>query len=151
MATLTNNNNNNNEQFRIGYVTDVEGNLDFFQQYVELSNVLSFSNSTKNKLILKDGCYFVHGGDIVDKGNGDIRLCRQLVDLKKRYPKRVFLLVGNRDLNKFRFSAELSDEDIARDVTSIPGPHWDPKAPTIYEYLNEMAKELNIKNVTIAI
>ena len=56
-------------------------------------------------------------------------------------------MVGNRDLNKFRFSAELSDEDIARDVTSIPGPHWDPKAPTIYEYLNEMAKELNIKNV----
>ena len=147
MATLTNNNNNNNEQFRIGYVTDVEGNLDFFQQYVELSNVLKYSNSTKNKLILKDGCYFVHGGDIVDKGNGDIRLCRQLVDLKKRYPKRVFLLVGNRDLNKFRFSAELSEDDIARDVTSIPGPHWDPKAPTIYEYLNEMAKELNIKNV----
>ena len=69
------------------------------------------------------------------------------MDLKKRYPKRVFLLVGNRDLNKFRFSAELSEDDIARDVTSIPGPHWDPKAPTIYEYLNEMAKELNIKNV----
>ena len=97
--------------FRIGYVTDVEGNLDFFNKYVSFSNVLTYSDSTKRQLKLKDDCYFVHGGDIVDKGPGDIRLCRLLVDLKKRYPKRVFLLVGNRDLNKLRFSAPL---DVAK-------------------------------------
>ena len=28
-------------------------------------------------------CYFVYGGDAVDKGTGDIRLVRALVDLKR--------------------------------------------------------------------
>ncbi|NJN82646.1 MAG: hypothetical protein HC802_10495 [Caldilineaceae bacterium] len=71
----------------------------------------------------------------MDKGPGDIRLVRALVDLKRRYPSRVFLLVGNRDLNKLRFTAELSDADMARPLSEIPPPHWDPKAPSLLEYL----------------
>ena len=107
------------ESFKLGYVTDLEGNLEYFKRYVSHSSVLSYENGTC-KLVLKEGCYFVHGGDVVDKGNGDIRLCRQLVDLKKRYPNRVYLLVGNRDLNKLRFSAELSEDDMKRPLHSIP-------------------------------
>jgi hypothetical protein len=75
----------------------------------------------------------VFGGDAVDKGPGDIRLCRQLVSLKRRHPERVFLLVGNRDLNKLRYAAELSAEDMARPASEIPRPHWDPKAPSLLE------------------
>ena len=37
---------------------------------------------------------------MVDNGEGDVRLCKRLVALKQRYPERVHLLVGNRDLNK---------------------------------------------------
>lgn len=62
-------------------------------------------------------------------------MVRCLVDLKRRYPERVFLLVGNRDLNKLRYSAELSDEDMARPVSDIPPPHWDLKAPTLKAFL----------------
>ena len=137
------------ENFKLGYVTDIEGNIEYFKRYVSHSSVLSYENETCEKLLLKDGCYFVHGGDVVDKGNGDIRLCRQLVDLKKRYPNRVYLLVGNRDLNKLRFSAELSEDDMKRPLDSIPGPHWDLKAPTVSDYLVQLAKESKADNTSI--
>lgn len=145
-----------NDSFRLGYVTDVEGNLDYFLRYVEQSKVLRIDESSSpsatstNSSTLKsvfldlvgDNTYFVFGGDAVDKGPGDIRLVRALVGLKKRYPERVFLLVGNRDLNKLRFTAELSEEDMARDLHEIPPPHWDPKAPSILEYLQNKQNKL---------
>ena len=165
--------------FRLAYVTDVEGNLDYFFNFVKScpilkvqfhyhktimddsttsgelleqttttindgefpqdnnfqGMVLDFAEPTSSETTSNENYYFVFGGDSVDKGTGDIRLNRCLVEFKKKYPNRVFLLVGNRDLNKLRFSAELSSEDLARDVRSIPGPHWDPSAPTLAEYL----------------
>jgi hypothetical protein len=128
--------------FRLGYITDVEGNLDYFLEFVEECQVITANLSRENgniqslKLSLVDEtCYFVFGGDAGDKGQGDIRLVRALVDLKKSYPSRVFLLVGNRDLNKLRYTAELSEDDMARNLEDIPGPHWDPSAPTLKDYL----------------
>ena len=129
-------------RYRLGYVTDVEGHLDFFLSFVKRSNVLDVVSNTPLQLELDlrdDDCYFVFGGDSVDKAPGDIRLCRALVSLKKRYPDRVFLLVGNRDLNKIRFTAELSEADMERDIDDIPSPHWDPSAPTLRTYLEEVA------------
>ena len=89
-----------------------------------------------SELVLEPGCHFVFGGDLVDKGPGDIRLCRQLVALKRRHPDRVFLLVGNRDLNKVRYTAELGEDDMARPIDAIPQAHWDPKATTLREHLS---------------
>ena len=106
---------NSDDSFRLAYVTDVEGNLDYFLRYVERSKVLridesssstsrgaaAVSASTIKSLVLDlvgESTVFVYGGDTVDKGPGDIRLVRALVALKKKYPDRVFLLVGNRDL-----------------------------------------------------
>jgi hypothetical protein len=56
-----------------GFLSDVEGNWDFFLKYVEISKVLSWSDGSKTQLVLKDDCRFVFGGDAVDKGTGDIR------------------------------------------------------------------------------
>jgi len=130
------------DKFLLGYVTDVEGNTDYFLRYVDQSNVLTVQEemSTAQTLILDllgTNTYFVYGGDAVDKGPGDIRLVRALVDLKKRYPERVYLLVGNRDLNKLRLTAELADDDMQREISSIPPPHWDPTAPTLEQYLKQ--------------
>lgn len=125
---------------KIGYVTDVEGNLEYFREYVQLSPVLEYDASDDLQFV-DDSCIFVFGGDVVDKGAGDIRLCRQLVSLKRRYPDRVALLVGNRDLNKIRYTAELSTEDMARPVADIPRPHWDPNAPSLLEHLQSVAQE----------
>eukprot|EP00756_Hemistasia_phaeocysticola_P043980 Hpha_TRINITY_DN17562_c0_g1::TRINITY_DN17562_c0_g1_i1::g.92498::m.92498 len=125
--------------FELGYVTDVEGNLPYWRNYVERSRVLRYA--PQGLELTHDGAHFVFGGDVVDKGVGDIRLTRELVALKRRYPSRVWLLVGNRDLNKLRFAAELSPEDLARHHSTIPPPHWDPKAPTLTQRLEGLAKE----------
>ena len=140
--------------FKLGYVTDVEGNLDYFMKYVDHSQVLAvesidYDDTRKENIIsftlsLVDGGFFVFGGDAVDKGLGDIRLVTALVDLKHRYPDRVFLLVGNRDLNKLRMTAELSREDMLRPIEQIPPPHWDASAPTLKEFLmNEIQNHQN--------
>jgi ERCC4-type nuclease len=40
------------------------------------------------------------------------RCYEQLVRLKKKYPDRVVLLVGNRDVNKMRLTSELDDREM---------------------------------------
>eukprot|EP00961_Rhodomonas_salina_P000442 6061-Rhodomonas_salina.1 len=47
-----------------------------------------------------------------DKGIGDVRFVRLLLALKKKYPERVHWIIGNRDCNKLRLAAELSEEAI---------------------------------------
>ena len=101
---------------KIGYVTDVEGNLEYFRRYVATSQVLT--ENAAGELSLCDDSYFVYGGDVIDKGPGDVRLCRRLAALKRNNPGRVFLLVGNRDLNKLRLPSELDSRPRV--------PHWDP-------------------------
>jgi hypothetical protein len=123
------------------------------RECVERSNVLDWEDiddcallSTMNdrnegikfkRLILRPNTQFVYGGDTVDKGPGDIRLVRALVSLKKRYPDRVHLLVGNRDLNKLRLLSELSESDMKRDLDCILKPFWDRNAKSLKEYLLE--------------
>jgi hypothetical protein len=72
----------------------------------------------------------VHGGDAPDKGNevgGSIRVIRTLLRLKGKYPDRVELLLGNRDVNKIRFTSELADSQFEPGrLASIPGPFWVP-------------------------
>ena len=53
----------------IGFVTDIEGNYDFWQRYIVISNVLY--KSTDGNLKLKNDCEFVYGGDICDRGPGN--------------------------------------------------------------------------------
>eukprot|EP00961_Rhodomonas_salina_P237218 3206231-Rhodomonas_salina.1 len=70
------------------FLTDVEGNWDYFQRYVALSEVLSWTDLDRRRLLLKDDCEFCFGGDAQDKGIGDIRIMQLLLDLKERYPQR---------------------------------------------------------------
>jgi len=155
LQSLIENNMPDDNNFRIGYVADVEGHWDYFLEYVQRSNVLyweeheghntNISTTTTNnygitfqRLKLRPNTHFVYGGDSVDKGPGDIRLCRALVDLKKQYPDHVHLLVGNRDLNKIRFSSELSDDDMERPIEDIKRPFWDSNAKSYKEHLEEV-------------
>jgi len=66
----------------------------------------------------------VFGGDAVDKGNGDIRFVRAMLRLKKRYPDRVHLIVGNRDCNKLRFGTELTKEALRDAIDDRSFPYW---------------------------
>jgi hypothetical protein len=141
------------EKFRIGYASDIEGHWDYFLDYVSRSNVLdweavdSLDNPSPYKfhqLRLRPGAHFIYGGDSVDKGPGDIRFTRALVDLKQRYPTRVHLLVGNRDLNKLRFRSELGDYEMSLPVDQIKKPFWDEKAMGYREFLEKISRGRSI-------
>ena len=101
---------------KCAYLTDVEGNLDYFYNYVEISKVLEWENKeTKNRLKFKhEHSMFVFGGDSQDKGIGDIRFTKLLLDLKARKGNedRVEFIIGNRDANKLRLASELQGDCI---------------------------------------
>ena len=126
---------------RITYLTDVEGDRDYLTRYVEQSQVLCFRHcaarmeSTPATLDNDqlDQAHFVfpythcidfirrphhqqkdclvYGGDVWDQGGSDLYVIRQLLDLKARYPDAVHFVMGNRDINKMRFSQELQPDD----------------------------------------
>ena len=99
------------------YLTDVEGNLDFFEKYVRISKVIEWVDSKKNRLRFKQkDSMFVFGGDCQDRGIGDIRFVNLLLNFKSEYPDRVEFIIGNRDANKIRISSELSEKIYATGV-----------------------------------
>ena len=108
----------------VGVCTDVEGNGRYFERFVEISKVLSRSPET-GELQLAPEAAFVFNGDAVDKGSHDARFVNELVDLADRYPGRVTIILGNRDLNKMRLAQELHPEHIARvPLKDHPGVYW---------------------------
>lgn len=90
----------------IGYVTDAEGNVEFWNSYINISRVLD-RNEPGNKITLRNNCQFVFGGDVCDRGPGDLHILRDIVQLKEDYPDRVHIILGNRDINKLRLPSEL--------------------------------------------
>ncbi|KAF0688521.1 Aste57867_19863 [Aphanomyces stellatus] len=119
------------------YITDVEGNWDYFDAFVAVAGredgphggALSFTDDSKTQLTLRDGYIFVFGGDVGDKGVGTLRIIMLLVDLKQRYPGRVVLIAGNRDINKMRWTSEFTDIEMClstMDPGIKDGPHWLP-------------------------
>ena len=93
------------QMMKVGYATDVEGNYDYWSRYIELSDILNRTPS--GQLELSPDCHFVFGGDVVDRGPGDLRVLSDLVGLKRAYPDRVHFIMGNRDINKMRIPVEL--------------------------------------------
>ena len=79
-----------------GYLTDVESNLEYFERYVDISQILGWADQKKSKLKFKrDDAVFVFGGDTQDKGIGDIRFVKLLLALKEEHPDRVEFIIGN--------------------------------------------------------
>ena len=115
------------QQARCGFLTDVEGNYEYFESYVKISKIIEWEDDTKQSLRLKDDdCYFVFGGDSQDKGTGDIRFVKAMNALKDRYPNRVFLIIGNRDANKLRLSTELGNQALESEavLNDKEFPYW---------------------------
>lgn len=111
-------------------------------------------------LNLRENCTFVYGGDVFDRGPGDIRIAKQLVALKRRYPERVFLLIGllvgvelmfvtgNRDLNKMKLTSELEESCLKVDPQHLVPPYWfEPESVvTFHQYLQKQQKtDVNIR------
>lgn len=119
---------------KIDFLTDVEGNWEYFVESAMASEVLEWTGPDRGlwgpgELCIRDGCMFVFGGDAPDKGPGDIRVVKTLLSLKARYPDRCFIVLGNRDVNKLRFFTELDDAGKFQ-------PYWN-KGPTYKAYLEK--------------
>jgi len=120
----------------VGFATDFEGNLTLWHRYLEISRVLR--RKANGSLELLDGASFVYGGDVVDHLPGDLQILEELVALKQRYPERVHLLLGNRDINKLRLPTELSEvHRCAWPLREHPGVYWSESRPA--ETLSEVA------------
>ncbi|CAK9048913.1 unnamed protein product [Durusdinium trenchii] len=119
------------------------GDLETFRRYVDSGHsVLRRVGTGASSLQLcSDQAAFVFGGDLFDRGPGDLQLAKELVGLKQRYPDRVFLLMGNRDINKMRLTAELSDYAMNRTPSEAFKPWWDNKAMDLVKYLRKDNKE----------
>jgi len=138
----------------IAYVSDVEGHWPFFCSFVEASEGLYFlspgdhsqdNNFDDCRLGLKDGWHFVFGGDSCDKGPGTLRFLHAITDLKKHYGKRVHLILGNRDINKMRWTSELAQSELDR-IDEVPRAFWLPsKCKTHAQFLRTLAAEKDSK------
>lgn len=53
---------------RVGYATDIEGNFDYWNKYLSVSEVLYKEGSNPRSIRLEEGCQFVYGGDVCDRG-----------------------------------------------------------------------------------
>eukprot|EP00966_Prymnesium_polylepis_P267254 6173728-Prymnesium_polylepis.1 len=130
---------------RVTFVTDIEGNWEYFERFVQQCGALAFAGGKPvfndegaADVVLSDGWRFIHGGDTCDKGGvvgGSIRVVRTLCRLKRKYPDRVVLLLGNRDLNKLRMTSELhtSSKYFGRELVADvvwPAP-WVPAAKRV--------------------
>lgn len=136
---------------RVALLTDVEGNWQYVRNVVQQSSCLKL---VEDSLELQDDCMLVFGGDAGDKGAQTLRCYEQLVELKRKHPDRVVLLVGNRDVNKMRLTSELHDSEMdlstmAKEI--LEGPAWVPtdKRVTLSDFLatrqQQTAQSVNTK------
>ena len=135
-----------------GYVTDVEGNMDYFNKYVKISKILEWTCEKKNRLkFKKNDSIFIYGGDTQDRGDSDIRFVNILLKFKEDYPERVIFIIGNRDANKLRIPSEISEkysnyQNFLKKYDNYP--YWEDKSVriTLRKYLKDNNYDLNIKN-----
>lgn len=104
----------------VTYIGDVDGNWDQFCSFVDHSRGLSFVLEKEHhsrclaadmELRLEEDWHFVFGGDALDKGPGTLRVLDTMVMAKKKWPTRVHLLFGNRDINKMGWARALAELD----------------------------------------
>ena len=69
-------------EYEIAFVSDVEGDLDYFNRWVAGSRCVAYTGSDEAALTLTHArAYFVYRGDVPDHGCGSERLLRLLVPL----------------------------------------------------------------------
>jgi len=74
-----------------------------------------------------------------------------LVSVKKRYPDRVHLLLGNRDINKMRYSSEFTDDEVQNVSPESPGAYWVPEDKRVspWSYFTSLACHIEGKDADL--
>jgi hypothetical protein len=116
-----------------GYLTDIEGSAEFFDNFLSVSRILQRGKDGRLEF-RNEQDRFVFGGDCFDRGTGDLAIARMLVDLKKRHPDRVYLVLGNRDINKMKLTAELHPTELSRKPEDVPRPYYIPSEARFFSF-----------------
>lgn len=104
----------------LAYLTDVEGHWEKLVDFATDNPLVSLD--AHDRIVVADDARFVFGGDSVDRGPAGRRVVEALIDAKQRHPDRVFLIAGNRDINKLRLHRELSGHPPSRAPAALPRP-----------------------------
>ena len=92
---------------KIATLTDVEGRWSKIEDFARDNPVLRLEGG---RLELEEEGMLVFGGDAVDRGPDGRRILKLFVEAADRWPDRVILLAGNRDINKIRLARELNGQ-----------------------------------------
>lgn len=110
--------------YETAVLADVEGSWEKVKSFLEHSAelvTLDDDDPVSPKATLSDHGKFVFLGDAIDHGPNPVKVLNFLLNLKLRYPDRVFLILGNRDINKLRFNWELGNAGLKLDEASALG------------------------------
>ena len=124
----------------ITHLTDIEGNLSYFQRWVNRSKYLQFEQGALAFREPKANHKFIYGGDFCDKGPGDLRIGAELIDFKTKHPLNVSLIAGNREIKCRRFTYELSANIQQRLLHGVPA-FWNPKSLPRHYAMQQMLTE----------
>jgi hypothetical protein len=120
-------------QTSIGVLGDIEGNYKRFESFIKTNGTLYINELGEIDLV--PGKTFVFMGDAIDHGSGGIRFTRALTNLKERYPDRVKIILGNRDLNKMK---------IYHFLKSLDAGVYLPDEKYIYDFLLQDIHGVNL-------
>lgn len=94
---------------QINYLAENKIGLEFCDSQDKHGIPILLDSKTTKWIKLVEENDVVFAGDITDKGDYGLTLLKFIVELKKKYPDRVTLLTGNRDINKLVFLTHLND------------------------------------------
>lgn len=141
-------------QHPIVVVTDPEGNKPYFDASLEQGSALctrlevehvsaySLSSSSSSSSASRDIAAFACIGDISDKNPGDLRILCEIKQRVETTEEHWALIAGNRDDNKLRFLAELTNEPYIQGFMRFnKAPYWDDKlANTPLDFYRKLSK-----------
>jgi len=125
----------------IAFLTDTEGSWVSLQSFVELNSSLKFD--VKGDLEFSNSNdVFVFNGDATDRGPNSFKILAALIKFKEKYPQRVRIVLGNRDINKLRLTSELSHLGASTSLVFKGPPESRPTSfPNYAEKLKWIFKE----------
>lgn len=109
------------------HIENFDGDMDNFNSFVSKSKILEWNNNNTAEKKLdfnnkdKKDEYFVYSGNV----GTDIELLKILTEFKKKYPERVTLLIGNRDIDILSFVIPTPEIDAEiQDIKNILFDHY---------------------------
>jgi hypothetical protein len=150
---------------KIEFISDIEGEWPWLLRVLQRSPAIGSASPDVSKedimkelrecnlqrflelvplLQLEPGYSLVFAGDIVDKGEGSIRALKfaRAIHSNPANAGRVHFIIGNREANKIRWSAEMDPEYYRPNWRTLPEAYWWPGriVPALQKFLEEAQK-----------